>query len=146
MGMRSPWQKLLEKKAANIGFMSRLGAFRDPTPSEKASALAIEINSWQATKGTRPYSISAEYKTPLGHGFNLKANRQFQEPLKGPKRIDAIEAYIETPMDAGVIDITPYIQHSIWFKFKRWIKKKIIGRVFKKLSYMELQEYFKENK
>ena len=116
----SDWQKYLERRSKNLGFASRLGAFRDPTPAEKATAIAIEIDSWQATKGVKPYTLSAEYSKPLGHGFNLKPDLS----LKVDLRERAIKAYIETPMNAGTVDVTPYLEKQsllslLWFQFKR---------------------------
>lgn len=95
MGVKSNWQKKIEKRTDNIGFISRLNAFREPTQAEKAAALIKEIESWQSTRGVKPYSISAEYSIPQGHGFNLKQDTQ--KPNNNHIK-SAIEAYMHTPM------------------------------------------------
>jgi hypothetical protein len=95
----SDWEKFLERKKANIGFITRGKAFREPTPGEMAQAVGIEIESWQKSKGKKNYKVSDEYKFPKGYGINLKATRSFEEPLTGPEVARAIDAYVNTPMD-----------------------------------------------
>lgn len=108
--MPSPWEVKKAKRSANIGFISKLNAFKDPTPAEKASALATEINSWQASIKKTPYSISAEYSMPQGQGFNLKQDTHLQLERMEEAKI----AYLTTPMDDGGIlkaqgiNVTPY--------------------------------------
>jgi len=114
------WEKFLERRKKNLGFVTRLGAFHNPTEAEKAAALEIEINSWQATKGTRPFTVSAEYSNPLGHGINLKATRDVGE--KAEHREEAIKAYINTDMDIGRdlwIDTDWWTGLKLWFKGKK---------------------------
>lgn len=107
---KTPWEKIKEKRSANIGFVSRLNAFKEPTPAEKATAMATEINSWQATIKTTPYHLSAEYSIPKGHGFNL-----LQDTTMQSERIAEAEVvYLTTPMDQNDelkdlgIDVSPY--------------------------------------
>ena len=113
----SDWDKYLEKRTKNIGFRTRLGAFRDPTPAEKAAALAIEIDSWQATKGIKPYTVSAEYSKPMTASTFFDNREEMYR--------NAAKAYIETPMYAGPrIDVTPYLEKQsllslLWFQLKR---------------------------
>lgn len=134
--MKTPWEKKKEKANAPLGFITRLNAFRDPTPGEIARAIAVETDSWQKTKGTRPYLVSAEYKTPLGHGINLKRTREPGGRLDGPEYDKAIYSYVDTPMDhydilkEQGIDVSKYenpynfFQKS-FFKIKDWYKSKI---------------------
>src|ERR1700743_3204568 len=118
MGL-SDWDKLIERKKANIGFITRGKAFREPTAGEMKSALSIEIESWQKSKGKLNYKLSAPYSVAKGKGINLLATREFEEPIKGPELQRAIEAYINTPMDEkGTlkslgIDVEPYRWHEI---------------------------------
>lgn len=113
------WEKFLERRKANIGFITRGKAFRDPSPAEKQSALVHEIKMWQESQGKLNYKISAPYSIAKGKGINLLASREFQEPIKGPEREAAINAYINTPMDEeGIlksvgIDTEPYRWHEI---------------------------------
>jgi len=115
----SDWQKYIDRKTAPMGYATRLGAFREPTPAEKSLALLYEIESWQKSRGIRPYKISAEYSVSqckeLGTSLYDPVNRI-------PK---AVEAYINTPMqivgkfkDAG-IDIEVYKRGPIR-KFFDW--------------------------
>lgn len=120
---KSDWDKVVEKRTKNIGFASRLGAFKDPTPAEIAAAMAIEIESWQKTKGTRPFKVSGEYAVPFGHGKNLRATGESSVSYEGMLR--GVRAYQETPMDPdGVlrslgIDIDRYTQQTFKTRFKR---------------------------
>ena len=97
--MLSDWEKFLERRKANIGFITRGKAFRNPTSAEMDIALIAEIKSWQETKGKLNYKISKPYSIPKGKGINLLATRECEEPIKGIEREKAIEAYINTPMD-----------------------------------------------
>lgn len=125
------WEKFLERRKANIGFITRGKAFRDPTPAEMATAVQLEIKSWQETKGKTPYKVSAEYKIAKGHGINLLRTREFDEPLKGLARERAIKAYIETPIDKdGIlksqgIDVSLYERRpNIFQRIYDWFIRK----------------------
>ena len=48
---KSDWEKKLEPRKANIGFLTRSDAFAEPTPAQRAAALAHETKSWQASIG-----------------------------------------------------------------------------------------------
>lgn len=93
------WEKFLEKRKANIGFITRGRAFRDPTPAEMSVAIQTEIKSWQSTIGKSPYKLSAAYSISKGSGVNLLRTRECEEPIKGIEREKAIDSYIKTPMD-----------------------------------------------
>ncbi len=141
---KTDWEKYLERKKANIGFITRGKAFREPSPGEMAQALGLEIESWQKSKGTKNYKIGNEYKIPnrtgwpwnshlyKGAGINLRATRNFEEPLTGPEVAKAIEAYVNTPMDKdGIlksqgIDVEPYRWREIGLIRAVW--SWIIGR------------------
>lgn len=131
MGLND-WDKFLERRKANIGFITRGKAFRDPTPGEMQSALAHEIESWQESQGKLNYKISEPYKTSKGKGINLIATREFGDLIKGPERDAAINAYINTHMDKeGIlksvgIDVEPYKWHEIGLFKALW--NWIIGR------------------
>jgi hypothetical protein len=118
----TPWANILARRKANIGFITRLQAFDEPTPEMKASALALEINKWQETIGKRPYSVSAEYKTPLGPGINLKRTREPGGRLDGPEYQSALHMYVVTPMDhfdilkSQGIDVSRYEKHPNIFQ------------------------------
>lgn len=124
---KTDWDKRKEKSEKNLGFISRTGAFRDPTPAEKAQAIAIETESWQASKGKflgGGWKVSAAYSIPKGAGRNLRADRVDGEPINGIQREVAMQAYIDTPMDnkegtlkAMGIDVRKY-EHpkSLWEK------------------------------
>lgn len=100
--MKNPWQKKIEKRTENIGFLSRTNAFREPTPFEKAQALAIETNSWQESRGVKPYTVSAEYFIPRASMQTIITPGPFHADL-------AVKAYMETKMDAGPnIDVSQY--------------------------------------
>lgn len=146
---KTPWEKKLEKSRTNIGFLTKAGGFKDPTPSEIASALSIETKSWQATRGKRPYRVSEPYSTPKGHGVNLLATRESGEPVRGPERQKAVDAYIHIPMDPdGIltsqkIDVEQYEKpKSIFRRIKDWFgKKQKIGH--KKAPSEEIYAFFK---
>lgn len=95
---KTDWDKLKEKKTSNIGFISRSNAFREPTEAERARAVMIETQSWQEGRGKKPYTVSAEYSVAKGAGINLKGDTQFDEARKNSFKLDAIDAYINTPM------------------------------------------------
>lgn len=107
MGL-TPWEVILERRKANIGFISKGKAFRDPTPVEMACALQFEIDSWQETKGKVAYKMGYPYSVSKAEDDN------FRKLILGPRRDRAIEAYINTPMDKdGIlaergINIEPY--------------------------------------
>lgn len=120
---KTPWQRFLDRKTQNIGFITKTGAFRDPTPAEKHAALLHEIGDWQASKGKRIYSISDEYSVPKGFGINLKEDPSDIEIRKAK----ATKAYVETPMmlegkfkDAP-IDLSPYKMNKLQ-KAWAWVK------------------------
>ena len=94
MGL-TDWDKKKSKATENIGFISRSGWFREPSPAEIARAIIIETESWQMTKGLKPYTLSAEYKTPKGHEHNLL---QINENEKLERKLNAIQAYRNIPM------------------------------------------------
>lgn len=124
------WEKFLERKKANIGFITRGKAFRDPTPAEMATAVQLEIKSWQDTKGKTPYKIGQEYITPVGHGINLLRTREFEEPINGLEREKSIKAYIETPMDKDGILAKQNIDVSIYNWREVGIIKALIAWIF----------------
>ena len=137
--MKNEWGKKIKKRTDNIGFISRSNAFRDPSPAEISAAMAKEIESWQATKGKKTYRLSADYSIPKGYGINLKADQYYES------RIHATYAYINTPMDAGNVDVTPYTNPKTRFqKIKDWFKT--FTKLPKRMSYMEIQEYFSREK
>lgn len=114
---KTAWDKEIEKRTSNIGFISRSNAFREPTPSEKASALAAETISWQETIGKRPYRIIGEYNISKGFGINLKSTRQYHEILKIYNRSEAEKKYIETEMDEnGRKILEKYVENKKIFK------------------------------
>lgn len=97
MGL-TDWDKLKEKKTKNIGFVSRANAFRSPSPAEVARAIMVETEAWQKTKGNK-IRISAEYNISKGtFGINLLKNSYFDQGRKESIRLDAMDAYIKTPM------------------------------------------------
>lgn len=103
--LSNPWKKLLEKRTANIGFISRTNAFKDPSPAEIARAIMIETESWKNTKGQVTWTVSAPYSRPLGKGINLMRTREAEEPILGPIRQSALSAYVTTPMNVGSPEI-----------------------------------------
>lgn len=119
---KSDWEKKIEKRTANLGFISRINAFREPSDAEKASALAIETKSWQETKGKKPYTLGMDYSTSvyksIGHyGQNIKATRA--DGQKAEHRKEAIEAYIETPIDIGK---EVWLIMDWWTAFRHFLK------------------------
>lgn len=127
----SAWTTLIRKRKENIGFVSKLGAFKEITEEEKALSLAIEIQSWQASKGTRlpGWKVSESYFDPKGHGINLLRTREPGGKLDGPEWDGAIIAYIQTPMDhygilkAQGIDVSRYeIKPTIFRKIFCWFQ------------------------
>lgn len=120
------WEKFLERRKANIGFITRGRAFREPTRAELHEALIKETVSWQSTIGKKTFSSSEEYRA---------SRADIQPPLftiSPVRRQNAIEAYIETPMDPeGVlksqsIDVGRYEWKQVgWFKALLYF---IVGR------------------
>jgi hypothetical protein len=116
------WEKFLERRKANIGFITRGKAFRESTEYEKAEALARETKVWQESIGKRPFHIGMEYSISRGYEYDI-------EPLNFIKRDNAIKAYVETPMDKnGVflsqgIDVEKYKwkEVGIFRAFFNWI-------------------------
>lgn len=135
-GYVTDWEKFLDRRKANIGFITRGKAFRHPTDSEMRSALLTEINSWQESKGKINYKISAPYYIAKGHGVNLLADREFEQPIQGPRRESAVQAYIETPMDKdGVLaalgintEVYKWKEIGILKAFFYWITGKKVRR------------------
>lgn len=124
--MTTPWVQWIEKRNKNIGFASKVGAFKPPTPAEKAAALSIETVAWQLSQGKRTFTASEEYRIPVGHGINLLRTREPGGRLDGPEYKSALESYVTTPMDhhdilkAQGIDVTRY---------------EILPNIFQKLVY-----------
>lgn len=114
--MSNPWEKKIEERTRNIGFVSRLGAFREPTPAEKEAALCIEIKSWQATVGKKTYSTSAEYNIPIKTEY---------KKIVPTHRQEAINAYIGTPIDIGK---ETWLIMDWWTAIKHWFKGNKIKR------------------
>jgi hypothetical protein len=131
------WEKFLERRKKNIGFISKTDAFSEPHPAIKAAALAIEIEKWQNTIGKKPFHVGREYYISKGAGINLLQTRESGYPLKEIKD-NAIKAYIETPMDQeGIlvslgIDIDKYKWREIGF-FKA-ILNWLIGRKVRRIK------------
>lgn len=127
--MKSDWEKTVERKTSNIGFVTKVGGLREWTIAEKTAALYKEIESWQKTKGTKPYKVSAEYPAPHNNGIHCKgvAMEMLYEYVEKNKR--AGNAYLNTQMDPyGIlknqgIDVSQYEKTTF---FKR-IKRKIIA-------------------
>lgn len=128
------WKELIDRRTANIGYGSKLGHFKPLTDAEKAAALAIEIQNWQASKGTRlkGWSIGESYADPLGSGINLKRTREPGGKLDSPEYQSALHMYEVTPMDhfgilkAQGVDVSKYeipptrIEKMIW-KLQDWL-------------------------
>lgn len=128
---KNPWVIAIERRNANIGFLTRAGGLNPPTEAQIAASKAIEINAWQRTKGAVPYKISDEYKIPKGHGINLLRTREPGGKLDGPERNGSIVAYITTPMDhfdilkSQGIDVSKYAKPpNIFMKIIDWFKRK----------------------
>lgn len=123
---KSDWEKKIEKRTENIGFRSRLDSFREPSDYEKARALLIEQKHWEQTrsswkenggKGKTTFTVS-----PLD--FKVIYLRKKESSLQmSLKRTAARKAYIETPMNAGNIDVTPYKQKTFIKKIKAFFTK-----------------------
>jgi hypothetical protein len=129
----SHWEYWIQRRKENIGYVSKLGAFKPLTEAEKAASLAIEIQSWQASKGTRldGWHTSSSYSAPLGTGINLKRTREPGGRLDGPEYNKAIDVYVTTPMDhygilkAQGIDVSkwtkkPTVFHKLFWKIQDW--------------------------
>lgn len=122
----SDWEKYIERRSKNIGFATKLGAFRDPTPAEKAAALAYEIKTWQDSIGKKNYTVSVEYSVSRGVLPNVPE----------PQIDKAIRAYIETPMEAvgRYIGLDVKIYERNWFQrimdnfFSLFKREKKIGQ------------------
>lgn len=120
--MKTPWIEILERRKANIGFASKVGGLKPPTPAEKAAALSIEMASWQLSQSKKTWTVSSEYSFPLGTGINLKRTREPGGKMDGPEYNNAIHAYVVTPMDhydilkAQGIDVSRWEQKSGFFQ------------------------------
>lgn len=134
MKTKTDWDKKIEKRTANIGFISRSNAFKEPTPAEKAAALAIETKSWEETANSgwkAAWKVSAPYSTSRGAGVNLRIDTIENRKKLAERRERAIQAYLKTPMDKnGVlkslgIDVKPYENPPT---FLEKCKKKIFGK------------------
>lgn len=134
--MNTPWIEIIRRRKENIGFVGKLGAFKPATEAEKAIALAREIQSWQASKGTRleGWKVSESYSIPKGSGINLLRTREPGGRLDGPEWNGAIVAYVDTPMDhhgilkAQGIDVgkwekKPTIFHKLFWKIQDWFHR-----------------------
>jgi hypothetical protein len=96
---KTQWELTKERRTANIGYVSKLNAFRDPTPAEQYVALVKEIESWQSTKGTKSYKIGPAYSIPQGHGINLLQDKKpFDLAMKNAKK-----AFLETQMEPELL-------------------------------------------
>lgn len=121
------WQRWIERRNKNIGLIGRYYKFQPPTEAEKAIALAREIESWQASKGTRleGWKVSESYSTPKGAGINLLRTREPGGKLDGPEYTGALNAYRTTPMDHHDILKSQGIDVSKWEK-----KQSIFSKMF----------------
>jgi hypothetical protein len=120
------WEEFLDRRTKNIGFLSRGNAFREPTPAEKAAALAIEIESWQASIGKKTFTTGEEYSVSKSFPNGVKKEDIPSRGIYTDMRPKAIKAYIETPMDVGgAIDITQYISRpTLLQKIMNWFRRK----------------------
>ena len=142
--MKTDWEKYLDRRTKNLGFMSRLGAFRDPTPAEIQRAILIETEAWQQSKGKKTYKTSLEYSiSKKEEGFTVSIM---------PKE-SAVKAYVKTLMDPENIlrmqgiDVERFERPPSFFK-KLFNK---ISSVFAKhthpnMSYAEKQIFQKKLK
>jgi len=117
------WEKYLKRKSDNIGFISRLGAFRDPTPAEIARAIMIETESWQKSIGKKNYKVGKEYSTPIykninDYGITTKGHREEGDPHTF--RNKAIKTYVDTPISIGK---ETWLVMDWWTAIKHWFKK-----------------------
>lgn len=128
------WEKFLERRKANIGFITRGRAFRELTEFEKHEAMMKEIESWQASIGKKSFHVGAEYSISKGYEHNLHPDLF--------KREQAIKTYIETPMDKdGIlisegIDVERYKWREIGIikAFLYWIIGRKVRRIYDKKS------------
>lgn len=144
MGIKTAWEEVIQRRKENIGFLTRTGAFCEPTEAEKAAALSIELNNWSETRsswaptkgalpspGKKTWTTSFEYTTPLGAGINLKRTREPGGKLDGPEYYSAMHVYVVTPMDhygilkAQGIDVSKYEKMPFLQKIYNWFRKKI---------------------
>lgn len=134
--MKSPWVEILERRKANIGFASKVGGLKPPTPGEKAAALSIEMASWQLSQSKKTWTVSSEYSFPLGTGINLKRTREPGGKMDGPEYNNAIHAYLVTPMDhhdilkAQGIDVSKWEQKPNMFQKLFWNLMDLFNRQF----------------
>lgn len=132
MKQKTDWDKKIEKKDANLGFITKLDAFY-PSDTKKAIALEIEINSWQKSIGKKTYTVSGEYSVPKGHGFDLKVD--YEESVEASFTLAKI-AYVYTPMDPEhkltglAAQVVKELTHppSTWQKTKSWVLNKFRSR------------------
>ncbi len=143
---KSDWEKYLERRTNNIGFVSKLGAFRDPTPAEKAAALAIETKAWQESVGQKSWALSEEYSIPYGPGINLKSEEN------KPRLEMSKDAYIKTKMELVgkyqqlQIDLKVYNMNwfqKIWYQLTSILKRR--SKIKAGYSYAEIQEIKNED-
>lgn len=132
----TPWQAILDRRKANIGFATKVGGLRPPTPAEKNIALSIEMAAWQLSQSKKTWHLNgSEYSTPIGPGINLLRTREPGGKLNGPEYNKAIDAYVHTPMDhhgilkAQGIDVSRWeikqtIFHKIIYKLIDWYRLK----------------------
>jgi hypothetical protein len=118
------WEKFLDRRTKNIGFLSKVGGFREPTAAEKEAAYQIELQNWIYTRSSWNQGCGlafgkTNYKiTPISdmqgqllwnkeHLDNCLELRQKEESAKN--------AYMKTPMELvgkfkdAPIDLTPYV-------------------------------------
>jgi hypothetical protein len=124
------WEKFLERRKANIGFITRAKAFRNPSALEMNTALAIEIKSWQSSIGKKTFKVGPE--SPMSKmAFDI-----FMEDKE--KKNKAIEAYIQTPIDKdgilesqGIdVDIYKWREVGIFRAFFNWIVGRKVRRKY----------------
>jgi hypothetical protein len=117
------WEKFLERRSKNIGFISKLNAFREPTSLEKAEALEIETKRWQETIGKRPFHLGTEYSISRGYEYDIN------NPDNFVKKDAAIKAYVNTPMDPNGILASQEIDVERY----KWRKIGILKAIFYKI-------------
>ena len=142
------WEKYIERRSKNIGFLSRLGSFRDPTPAEIQRAILIETKAWQESKGKKKYTTSEEYSISRR---NEKPTLNHIRLIEIKRKEPAVKAYINTLMDPENIlkmqgvDVSNYEIPTSFFK-------KIILKIIKifpsfadqthpNMSFAEKQEF-----
>lgn len=122
------WDKFLERRKANIGFITRGKSFREPTKFEMHDALSKEIVSWQSSRGKKSFHLGAEYSISKGYECDI-------DPDNFIKRDKAVKAYIETPMEVvgkhtGMnIDYLKWTKVGIVKAFFYWVIGRKVRRI-----------------